>query len=311
LSTHQLHTDHARLFEDNRFVYPVLSRRSGGISIGVNLNPDKVCNFDCIYCQVDRRSQSETRFVEIDALLEELRETLDFVSCGRIYSMPKFCDVPPQLRRLNDIAFSGDGEPTTYKNFDEIIEACAKVKREAEDRSAKCGVRSADDRLPAAVPFPPSPFKMVLISNASMFHRPHVQRGLKILDENNGEIWAKLEAGTDEYYHLIERTPIPFRQILDNITAAARVRPLVIQSLFMHVNGEPPSQPELAAFCDRLNEITTAGGQLKLVQIYTVARRPAESFVTPLVDAEVDAIVELVRKRTGLNAVGYYGSSDY
>ena len=51
-----LHSDHARLFEHNRFVYPVLSRRSGGISIGVNLNPDKICNFDCIYCQVDRRS---------------------------------------------------------------------------------------------------------------------------------------------------------------------------------------------------------------------------------------------------------------
>ena len=152
---------------------------------------------------------------------------------------------------------------------------------------------------------------MVLITNASMFHRPHVQRGLAILDENNGEIWAKLEAGTDEYYHLVERTPIPFRQILDNITAAARVRPLVIQSLFMRVNGEPPSPAELEAFCDRLNEITAAGGQLKLVQIYTVARRPAESFVAPLTDAEVDAIVALVKERTQLPALAYYGNSSY
>src|SRR4030095_2471883 len=113
-----------------------------------------------------------------------------------------------------------------------------------------------------------SSFKMVLITNASMFDRPHVQRGLALLHENNCEIWAKHEAGTDEYYHLIERTPIPFRQILDNITDAARVRPLVIQSLFMRVNGEPPSPAEREAYCDRLNEITSAGGQLKLVQIY-------------------------------------------
>src|SRR6185312_12495494 len=111
MSTHQLHADHARLFEQNRFVYPVLSRRSGGISVGVNLNPDKVCNFDCIYCQVDRRSQSETRFVETDALLDELRTTLDLVLSGRIYETSKFADVPPHLRRLNDIAFSSDGEP--------------------------------------------------------------------------------------------------------------------------------------------------------------------------------------------------------
>ena len=114
---------------------------------------------------------------------------------------------------------------------------------------------------------------MVLITNASMFHRPHVRRGLEILDAHQGEIWAKLEAGTEDYYKLVERTPIPFRQILDNITAAARVRPLVIQSLFMRIDGEPPTPAELEAFCDRLNEITAAGGQLKLVQIYTVARR--------------------------------------
>src|SRR3954463_15232443 len=127
MSTLPLHTDHARLFEHNRFVYPVLSRRSGGISIGVNLNPDKICNFDCIYCQVDRRSQSETHFVETAALIDELRTTLELVTSGQIYETPKFRDVPAHLRRLNDIAFSGDGEPTTYKNFDEIIAACAEV----------------------------------------------------------------------------------------------------------------------------------------------------------------------------------------
>jgi wyosine [tRNA(Phe)-imidazoG37] synthetase (radical SAM superfamily) len=150
---------------------------------------------------------------------------------------------------------------------------------------------------------------MVLITNASMFHRPHVERGLAILDENSGEIWAKLEAGTEEYFQLIDRTPIPFRQILDNITAAARVRPLVIQALFMRVSGEPPSHAELAAFCDRLNEIQAAGGRLKLVQVYTVARKPTESYVMPLADDEVDAIVELVTTRTGVPSKAYYGAS--
>jgi wyosine [tRNA(Phe)-imidazoG37] synthetase (radical SAM superfamily) len=153
--------------------------------------------------------------------------------------------------------------------------------------------------------------KLVLITNASMFHRPHVQRGLEVLDANNGEIWAKLEAGTEEYYKLIERTVIPFRQILDNITAAAKLRPLVIQALFMRVGGEPPSQAELEAFCERLDEITRAGGKLKLVQVYTVARKPAESYVGALADVEVDAIVELVKRRTKLNARAFYGTSGY
>jgi wyosine [tRNA(Phe)-imidazoG37] synthetase (radical SAM superfamily) len=255
----------------------------------VNLNPDKVCNFDCIYCQVDRSSQSETQFVELDALRAELREVLQVVSSGELFESAKFRDTPAHLRRLNDMAFSGDGEPTTYRNFDAIIETCANLKREL----------GLDD------------VKMVLITNASMFHRPHVQRGLENLDANNGEIWAKLDAGTEEYFKLIERTPIPFTRILENITAAARVRPIVIQSLFMRVVGEPPSIDELSAYCDRLQEIVLAGGQLSLVQVYTVARRPAESFVAPLSDAEVDAIVLMVRERTGVAAAPFYGSTSY
>jgi wyosine [tRNA(Phe)-imidazoG37] synthetase (radical SAM superfamily) len=280
-----LHTHHQRTFQTNRFVYPVLSRRSGGISLGVNLNPDKICNFDCIYCQVDRTRQSETRFVEIDALLVELEAMLRLVSSGELYKTDAFAGTPENLRRFNDIAFSGDGEPTTYRNFDEIIAACAAVKS-----------RLHLDQV-----------KMVLITNASMFHREHVERGLAILDRHQGEIWAKLEAGTDAYYQLVERTPIPFRQILDNITAAARVRPLVIQSLFMRIAGESPSTAELEAFCDRLNEIKSAGGKIKLVQLYTVARKPTESFVTPLTDVEVDAIAALVAQRTGLPTASFYG----
>ena len=280
-----LFANHARSFAENKFVYPVLSRRSGGISIGVNLNPDKVCNFDCIYCQVNRVSRSETRFVEVEQLLAELDEMLALVSSGELFRDEKFAAVPAELRRLNDIAFSGDGEPTTYRNFDEIIAACAELKR-------KHGLADV---------------KLVLITNASMFHRPAVERGLAILDANQGEIWAKLEAGTEAYFKLVERTTIPFRQVLDNIAAAAKVRPLVIQALFMRIHGEPPSPDELNAFCDRLSEIVAAGGAIKLVQVYTVARQPAESYVAPLTDAEVDAIVALVKRKTGLAAMAFYG----
>ncbi|PHS07640.1 MAG: radical SAM protein [Blastopirellula sp.] len=289
MTTHKLHTLHQRSFESNRFVYPVLSRRSRGISIGVNLNPDKVCNFDCIYCQVDRRSESETRFVETEQYYDELSHMLQLVHSGELYKTEKFAGTPGDLRRLNDIAFSGDGEPTTFKNFDQIIQRSAEIKQ-------SLGLDEV---------------KMVLITNASMFHRPHVQQGLQIMDANQGEIWAKLDAGTEAYYQQIERTKIPFQQIIDNITAAAQLRPLVIQTLFMKVNGIGPADEELNAYCDRLNEVTTAGGKLKLIQIYTVARRPAESTVSQLPDEEVDRIAILVHDQTGLEVARFYGSSDY
>lgn len=285
-SIQSLHQDHSRSYRHNKFVYPVLSRRSKGLSLGVNLNPDKVCNFDCIYCQVDRRSEAETKFVEMPRLLAEIDSLLELIVSAEIYEHEKFRNVPTELRRLNDIAFSGDGEPTTYKNFDEIVGRVAELKR-------KHGLGAT---------------KLVLITNASMFHRPAVKRGLEILDENNGEIWAKLDAGTDAYYHLIERTKIPFQRILDNILAAARVRPVVIQSLFMRVDGDPPGEHEIEEFCRRLNEVVAAGGTIKLVQVYTVARTPAESYVRPLSNEEVDRIAETVRERTGLSAESYYGS---
>ncbi|MCH5375797.1 MAG: radical SAM protein [Planctomycetes bacterium] len=280
-----IHARHERSFETNRFVYPVISRRSRGLSIGVNLNPDKICNFDCIYCQVDRRVQGLTRFVELPGLLDELDHLLAAAVSGTLFEHPRLVDVPPALRRLNDIAFSGDGEPTSHRNFDEVVAACADVKR-----------RHGLDTV-----------KMVLITNASLFHRAHVKRGLDILDANQGEIWAKLDAGTEAYYQLVERTPIPFSRILDNITQAAQVRSLVIQSLFMRIEGASPDQAELEAYCDRLNDIVSSGGHLQLIQVCTVARQPAEHFVSPLEDAEVDRIVTLVNDRTGLPAAGFYG----
>jgi wyosine [tRNA(Phe)-imidazoG37] synthetase (radical SAM superfamily) len=280
-----VHRDHRRTVVDNLYVYAVVSRRSKGVSIGLNLNPDKVCNFDCVYCQVDRKTPPLVRTVDVPRLLQELDDMLELVQTGELFERDRFRGTPPALRRLNDIAFSGDGEPTTCPQFLEIVRAVAELK-------AGRGLEHV---------------KLVLITNASRFHKPQVALALAVLDANNGEVWAKLEAGTEDYYRQVDRTTIPFRLILDNITTAARVRPLVIQALFLRMHGAPPPSAELDAFCDRLNEITAAGGRIKLVQVYTVARVPAEEWVGPLSDAEVDAIVELVQRRTGLAAEPFYG----
>ena len=180
----------------------------------MNLNVDKVCNFDCVYCQVDRTELGQKEFVEIPRLVEEMEAMLELVVSGRIYEEPQLAATPTSLRRLNDIALSGDGEPTSYRNFDQIAQSFAAVRRRG-----------------------PADLKLVLITNASMFHRPRVRRGLEILDANQGEIWAKLDVGTEAYYRRIVRSPIPFSRILDNLREAARVRPIVIQSLFCGSRG--------------------------------------------------------------------------
>ncbi len=285
MSIDPLHSQHDREFEDFRYVYPVLSRRSGGISVGINLNPDKVCNFHCIYCQVDRVSQDKSSFVDTDRLVGELDSVLQTVASGRLFESGKFRRTPDGLRELKDIAFSGDGEPTTFRNIDQVVQRCAEVKR-------KRGL----DRV-----------KMVLITNASMLDRPAARRTLDILDTNQGEVWAKLDAGTDAYFQQVNRAAMHLDRIVDNIIQAAQQRPLVIQTLLMRIRDESPSPSEVDALCRRYDQILMAKGQLKLIQICTVARIPAESFVAPLRDEEVDALVQMVRRRTGVSTAGYYG----
>jgi wyosine [tRNA(Phe)-imidazoG37] synthetase (radical SAM superfamily) len=278
---------HSRSFEDNRFVYAVVSRRSGGVSIGVNLNPEKYCNFDCVYCQVDRtvRGGPVLRKIDLPQLAAELDEMVDLAVTGRLFAGTRFSTTPAEFRCLNDIAMSGDGEPTASPIFDEVVQLCADVRR-----------RHGLDQV-----------KIVLITNATLFQRERVRRALEILDANNGEIWGKLDAGTAEYYQKVDRSKVKLAEVLENLAVAARQRPIVIQSLFMRLSDEPPPPAEQEAYCDRLSEIVAGGGQIKLVQIHTIARRPAESFCAPLENADVDALVELVRKRTGLAVAGYYG----
>lgn len=279
-----LFTQHSRNWRDNRYVYPVISRRSRGLSIGVNLNPDKVCNFDCIYCCVDRSTMPGRVEVDLPSLAAELDHMLDLAAQGRIWTEAPFDQTPPELRRLNDVAFSGDGEPTSFPGFED---AC----RLAAEALARRGLTNA---------------KIVVITNATLFHQPRVQRALDYLDTVNGEIWAKLDAGTDDYYKLVERTSIPFSRVLENLLLAGRKRPIVIQSLFMRIHDQPPPAGEVDAYVQRLTELRAAGCQIKLVQVYTIARMTAETYVTPLGKAEVDAIVEHVRA-TGLSCEAYYG----
>jgi len=286
------HRQHSRRFEDFKYVYPVLSRRSHGISIGLNVNPDKACNFDCIYCQVDRTTESVVKKFDLAVAEEELRAMLEMVRSGEIAEHAPFDSVPRELLRLNDIALSGDAEPTTLPNFASTIEMIARAK--------------------------PSEAKIVLITDAGGLDRADVKRGLEIMDANNGEVWAKLDAGTEVYFKLINRTKIPFARILKNITEAAKVRPIVIQSLFLKIRGEGPTNGEIMAYCQRLRDIgkiNPARGGIKLVQIYTVARKamtvvdgiPAWQFVSALSNEEVDAITERVRKEAGVKAESFYG----
>ena len=281
-------TDHSRKLADNRYVYAVVSRRSRGLSIGINLNPDKVCNFACPYCQVDRTIPGGARQVDLDVLEAELSGLLTLFSSGQLWQMPPFDTAAPALRRVNDIAFAGDGEPTACRVFDGAVQRVAAV-RDAHNLS--------DVRLH-------------LLTNATLFHRPKVAAGLASLQRAGGEVWAKLDAGTAAWFALIDGTSLPFERVLANIESAARVNPLVLQCMFHALDGQGPSPAEVAAWAGRIDTILAAGGRIRMVQVYSVARKPADPRVTPLSREALEAIAaaarEVVSARNADTSVSVY-----
>ncbi len=271
--------DHSRTFADFTFVYPVISRRSGGLSLGINLNPDKVCNFDCIYCEVDRKIPGKVSDVDLNQMRDELTAMIRFVKDGGLAKEPKFNELPVFItRNIKDIAFSGDGEPTMIHNFAECVQIAGGVKRQ--------------ERLNTT--------KLVLITDAAGLDKADVKRGLEIMDVNNGEVWGKLDAGTAEYFKIVNRTPVRFERIVSNLRETANIRPIVVQSLFLKVHGEIMPAPELDAYCARLNEITDNGGRIKVVHAYTIARPTPEAYATKLSDDELEELAGVIRARTGL-----------
>jgi wyosine [tRNA(Phe)-imidazoG37] synthetase (radical SAM superfamily) len=275
--------NHSRHFAGFVFVYPVISRRSRGLSLGVNLNPDKECNFDCVYCEVDRRRPGRVKRVDIARLQEELAALIRLAKSGALASEPRFSEAPALARDIKDIALSGDGEPTMIANLAACVQAVADVKR-AEGLAET---------------------KLVLITNAAGLDKADVKRGLEILDANQGEVWAKLDAGTETYFRRVNRTHIQFERILKNLHATARARPIVIQSLFFRLNGLVMPPDELAAYCARLNAIVLAGGQLKEVHAYTIARPAPEPGATKLTAKELDAIAAAIREQTRLTVLTF------
>jgi wyosine [tRNA(Phe)-imidazoG37] synthetase (radical SAM superfamily) len=276
---------HERRWKENLYVYAVVSRRSRGVSVGINLNPDRACNFDCIYCQVNRNLPVAVRKVDPEKLENELDAILRAEKDGSLYEDVPFNVLAQAERGVRDIAFSGDGEPTTSPRFEEAVRIAASARR-------RFGLDSA---------------KLVLLTDAAYLHKSAVRAALAVMDENNGEIWAKLDAGTEEYFRLVNRPNVPLSRVLDNILAVARLRPLIIQSLWLRINGAAPPAEEIEAYCSRLNSLISAGGRLKIIQLYTIARDPAEACATALSHDELDAIASIVKARVPVAVEIFYG----
>jgi len=266
-----------RDFQNHRYVYTVISPRAHGLSVGVNLNPDQHCNFDCIYCEVDRSAPGPTARLEVPAMVQELDELLAQVHSGEIRHRPGYQTAPPELLKLRHVALSGDGEPTLCPNFTPAVEAVIHLRSRGR------------------FPF----FKLVLITNASRIDRPEVIQGLALFTPRD-EIWMKLEAGTQNYMDRVNQADCTLDSVLSKILTVARQRPVVIQSLFLTLAGQVPPASEITAYVARLRELREDGAKISLVQIHSAARPTVRSDCGHLSLKALSQIARQVRDEAGL-----------
>lgn len=240
-------TDHRRDAAGLSYVYPVVSRRAGGISVGINFNPNRACNWRCIYCQVPQLRRGAAPALDHPRLQWELTELLGQILSGCFYQHFR---VPEAFRALKDIAISGDGEPTTLKEFDVAIGTI-------EETLSKLS-------LP--------PLAKVIISNGSLIHRPAVQRGLIRWGALGGELWFKLDRATPEGLRRINGATITPPRLLANLEKAAALCPVWIQTCLFALDGKPPPPQEQQAYLAFLRQALERAIPLQGVMLYGLAR---------------------------------------
>jgi wyosine [tRNA(Phe)-imidazoG37] synthetase (radical SAM superfamily) len=248
LSTATLDTsDHRRDVAGLTYVYPVVSRRAGGVSVGINLNPNNACNWHCVYCQVPGLVRGAAPTLDLDLLESEL----DFMLREILQRNFLVDHVAPEARRLNDIALSGNGEPTSSRQFQAVLERISVVR----------------DRVQV-----PNEVKTILITNGSLMQQPQVQSGLQVLRTINGQIWFKLDRGTSLERRHINGAVVSNPRILQNLSIAAAACKTWIQTCMFAIDTFPPRAASVESYLRILQLALDRAIPLEGVLLYGLAR---------------------------------------
>jgi len=270
--------DHRRDSAGLRYVYPVISRRAGGVSVGINLNVNNACNWACVYCQVENLTRGGPPPIDLDLLERELDSFLDDALHGDFMSR----EVPAEARRLMDIAFSGNGEPTSAAEFPEAVQAVRRVLQ----RHGLAG------KLPVR-----------LITNGSLLHRPGVRDGIRVLGELGGEVWFKVDRAMPAEVETINGVPMDAGKIRDNLSRCAALATTWVQTCWFALDGIAPDAAARDAYCALLAPVAS---RLAGVHLYGLARpsmQPAAPRLQRLDADEMEKFAAEIQEKLGIRVL--------
>ena len=265
--------DHSRELSGLKYIYSVISRRAGGLSIGVNLNVNNACNWQCIYCEIPNLTRGSPPPIELNLLEEELRFFLHEIIHGDY--MEK--NVSAEDRHLKDIAFSGNGEPTSAEEFPEVILIVKKILEEFNLLHK---------------------IKIRLITNGSLMHKTSVIKGVEMLKEMNGEVWFKVDSATEESIKTINQVNLKAHQIFERLRNSINVCPTFIQTCIFTIDGKGPSEKDVDAYLQLVGEVKT---DIQGVHLYGLARPSLQPQAKSLGRISEEALEDIAKKLRNLN----------
>jgi len=264
--------DHSRDSAGMRYVYPVVSRRAGGISIGVNLNPNNACNWRCVYCQVPDLKRGGPPPIDLALLAAELDEFL------RRAATAEFLErlAPAGARRIVDVAFSGNGEPTSAPEFGAALDIVA----QALERHGLLGK-----------------VKIRLITNGSLVDRVRVREALARLGQLGGEAWFKVDAVAPSFrINGVRLNPDTVRR---RLRLCGGLVETWVQTCVFAWDGAPPAEDEVAAYLEFLAGVKDAVAGVLLYGLARPSLQPEAARLGRLPQSWLDALARKIEK-TGL-----------
>lgn len=248
-----------------RYIYPVISRRSGGVSIGINLNENNACNWACVYCQVPNLIRGGPPPVDLDVLADELSQLLGEVLDGDFLTRR----VPKGLQTLTDIAFSGNGEPTSSDQFGAAVEIVISTLEH----------RGLAGQLPIRV-----------ITNGSLIQRASVGRALSRIGVCGGELWFKIDRATRGGMMAVNRTAISLARVEQNLEKAAKLLTTRVQTCWFGIHGAAPSDAEAQAYIELIARHRSSISGVSLYGIARPSMQPDGRHLSRLPAQELEAL---------------------
>lgn len=240
--TYVLHAeDHDRNIFDSKYVYPVVSRRAGGLSLGVNLNTNNACNWQCIYCEIPNLTRGGPEPIQVELLKDELNFWID-----QIINSNFLKENTPPGTTFADVALSGNGEPTAAPEFLEVLEIIIASLKE----------HKLIDKIPVR-----------LITNGSFISKK--KECLNIFNRYHGEVWFKIDAADEGSIKLINQVNLDPNSMINNLKKCAEACQTVIQTCLLKINHQVPTNDFLKNYSKLIKPYEKL---IKKIDLYSLAR---------------------------------------